>query len=162
MKRARCEKSTTSNCWSDRATGLRTDASQRPRSAGCKTTSHTPCNAASPDVCGACPSPKRPDTFWAFFSPFLPFSRRLPGIFCVAITPGRGVCAPRPAAPCNRGRAEAGGAIGRLQASHTPNVFRSMRSRASSIAPQTTGRLAQAYSSLGFPLSRCLLLRRCL
>ena len=89
MKRARCENSTTSNCWSDRATGLRPHASQRPRSAGCKTTSHTPRNAASPDVYGACPSPKRPDTFWAFFSPFLPFSRRLPGIFCVAIIPGR-------------------------------------------------------------------------
>ena len=89
MKRARCEKSTTSNCWSDRATGLRTHASQRPRSVGCKTTSHTPCNAASPDVYGACPSPKRPDTFWAFFSPFLPFAHRLPGIFCVAIIPGR-------------------------------------------------------------------------
>jgi hypothetical protein len=59
----------------------------------------------------------------------------------------------RPAAPCNRGRAEAGGAIGRLQASHTPNVFRSMRSRASSIAPQTTGRLAQAYSSSAFRLA---------
>ena len=155
MKRARCEKSTTSNCWSDRALGYAHMPVSVREVWGCKTTSHTPCNAASPDVYGACPSPKRPDTFWAFFSPFLPFAHRLPGIFCVAIIPRRAYCAQvccslqsrqRRSTASNSNRA---GAIGQLQTSHTPNVFRSMRSGASSIAPQTTGRLAQAYPRLG-------------
>ena len=153
MKRARCEKSTTSNYWPDRATGLPTHTSQRPRSAGCKTTSHTPCNAASPDVHRACPSPKRPDTLAAFFSPFLPFAHRLPGIFCVAIIPGRAYV--RPGLLLLAIPAEAGPRhlTGQARSDSCRPRIRQMYSGRSApgplqIAPQTTGRLAQAYSSL--------------
>jgi len=95
VKRAkfRCEKSTTSNCWSDRATGLRTHASQRPRGRVAKpqATLHA---MPRPRTCtGRVPARNALTPFWAFFSPFLPFAHRLPGSPASRLYPGGRMCA---------------------------------------------------------------------
>ena len=166
MNWARCEKSTTSNCWSDRALGYAHMPVSVREVWGCKTTSHTPCNAASPDVYGACPSPKRPDTFWAFFSPFLPFAHRLPGIFCVAIIPGRAYV--RPGLLLLAIAAEAGPRhlTGRARSDSCRPRIRQMCSGRCAPGPLQSLRRRLAvwrkHIRASAPLSRCLLPRRCL